>query len=93
MTTGSDMRGSTLLLHWKSEATLMYVQLRSALHLLLIADLAPLVGSLVSLAGYSSSSTLGICHLFCVQYNGDGKKMQASTFSLSVPLFPIILAR
>jgi hypothetical protein len=57
---GSDMRGSTLLLHWKSEATLMYVQLRSALHLLLIADLAPFVGSLISLTGYSSSSTLGI---------------------------------
>ncbi len=43
------MRGSTLLLHWKSEATLMRVQLRSALHLSWIADLAPFIGSLLSL--------------------------------------------
>ncbi len=57
------MRGSTLLLHWKSEATLMKVQLRSAVHLLRIADLAPVAGSLVSLAGYSSSSTLDMCLL------------------------------
>lgn len=59
MTTDSDMRGSTLLLHWKVKPLLIIVQLRSALHLSRIADLAPLVGSLLSLAGYSSSSSLG----------------------------------
>src|SRR5712692_7635552 len=41
------------------------IQLRSAVHLLRIADLAPPIGSLLSLAGYSSSSSLeGLCHLY-----------------------------
>jgi hypothetical protein len=51
------MRGSTLLLHNMCEAT-HSIQLRSALHLLWIADLAPSAGSLLPLASYSSSSSL-----------------------------------
>jgi len=52
------MRGSTLLLHPNMcEATHSF-QLRSALHLLRIADLTPSNGSLLPLAGYSSSSSL-----------------------------------
>src|SRR5271167_2165652 len=41
------------------------IQLRSAVHLLRIADLAPPIGSLLSLTGYSSSSSPeGICRLY-----------------------------
>src|SRR6266566_10016808 len=41
------------------------IQLRSAVHLLRIAELAPPIGSLLSLAGYSSSSSLeGLCRLY-----------------------------
>ena len=41
------------------------IRLQSAVHLLRIADLAPSIGSLLSLAGYSSSSSPeGICRLY-----------------------------
>ena len=63
-TSYGDMRGSTLLLHL-CEAT-HSIQLRSAVHLLRIADLALSIGSLLPLAGYSSSSPLeDICDINC----------------------------
>jgi len=52
------MRGSTLLLHALFREATHSIQLRSALHLLWIADLAPSAGSLLPLASYSSSSSL-----------------------------------
>jgi hypothetical protein len=58
------MRGSTLLLHDEFREATHSIQLRSALHLLRIADLAPPIGSLLSLASYSSSSSLEDSYLF-----------------------------
>jgi hypothetical protein len=88
------MRGSTLLLHWKSEATLMRVQLRSAVHLSRIADLAPRVSSLVSLDWLLFFINVGaIVYWLWAQYNGDGEKMQEAEIWES-PSFthPIVVA-
>jgi hypothetical protein len=61
------MRGSTLLLHATTRYYAMscceathWDQLRSALHLRWITDLAPCIGSLLSSPDYSSSSTLEV---------------------------------
>ena len=40
------------------------IQLRSAVHLLRIADLAPFIGSLLSMASYSSPSLLEDLYVF-----------------------------
>jgi len=67
-----------------------YFQLRSALRLLRIADLAPSIGSLLSMASYSSSSSLEDIYYFVhCKYKRDVNELQAKEqFSIVISPLP-----